>query len=104
MKYTVDYFIRFYTRIPNKRWTIGVFSNFVQIKGKWIKQCCALGHLHAPGESLTISERTSTFCQLLADQGHDIVMVNDGSDPKYQQPTPKQRILAALQDIKKYTP
>lgn len=28
-------------------------------------------------------------------------VINNGDDPRYQQPTPKQRILAALRDIKK---
>lgn len=30
-----------------------------------------------------------------------ISSVNDGLDERYQQPTPKQRILAALRDIQK---
>ncbi len=90
MEYNVDYFIAKFESIPEEKWCVDRVTNK---EG----QHCAFGHCSADkgancieGEKLY---RLTTPEFLVAD-------VNDGRDKKYQQPTPKQRILAALYDIK----
>jgi hypothetical protein len=94
MKYTVDYFIKKFEAIPEGLWNIGAYHS---LDGK----SCALGHCggnaknHLVGceEGLALWE---LFWNVLQKFVHDI---NDCED-YYPQPTPKQRILAALYDIK----
>lgn len=91
MKYNVDFFINKFEAIPEDLWCTGLYT-----KGE---KHCAVGH--CGGNSSVKSEE--------ADFLHDmfriklilfIVDVNDGLCEQYPQPHPKQRILAALYDIK----
>jgi len=89
MEYTVDYFIGFFSVIPDQEWCTGTFINETN-------QCCARGHLLA--RNMTRAE-----CELLKmfrEEGNTVAHINDGNSPYYQQATPKARILAALNDIK----
>lgn len=104
--YTVDYFINKFESIPEERW---IKHQLFDDNGN----CCANGHcgvvsnvindrygklhssfLHNP-ESRSLNTLFNTHLNMLA---HEI---NDHGDKTYYQPTPKQRILAALYDIKK---
>lgn len=88
MKYTVDYFIEKFEAIPEEKW----FQNdYEDGSGRF----CALGHcgqkyLKPTDESIALSR--------LVDY---VSMINDGYVDCYQQANPKQRILAALYNIKK---
>ncbi len=88
MTMDAQYFINKFTAITEDRWTIKTFSDR-------LGRCCAMGHCGGPStdEAEWLEYR---FRQL----GLTVFQVNDGSDPRYQQPTPKQRILAALRDAK----
>lgn len=88
-KYTVDYFIKKFKRIPRNKWLVGDYS----YDGK----CCALGHC---GERMDKSTRESTALKSLLD-GRILTNINDGWSSNYKQKHPKTRILAALADVKK---
>lgn len=88
--YTVDYFIRKFEAIPEERWCVYVTDDG---NGRH----CAYGHcLHNDAvtpESMALIE--------LFPLNENAAVINNGHSPRYPQPTPKQRILAALHDIKK---
>lgn len=117
MEYTVEYFLDKFSKISERRWTIQRFfkRNFFAPN-----QHCAQGFClpksvlrqmakskfsgtHGVNYGLvpeliglfrlfgTPSKQTSVL----------IASINNGLDERYQQPTPKARILAALHDIKK---
>lgn len=99
MKYDVDYFLKKFDAIPEDDWCAGAFADS---NGRH----CAYGHcgVYEVKEEGCITEiSTSEGDQLEAmfeSSGMHAHLVNDGDTPAYQQPTPKQRILAALHDIK----
>ena len=89
--YDVDYFIRKFEGIPEEFWCVGDYSDH----GKH----CAYGHCgmhHGKNEENSALEKVFQ-CK----EGLNIVNINDGGDCQYKQLHPKQRILAALYDIKK---
>lgn len=92
MEYTVDYFIAKFEAIPEEKWFIGDFINIYNPEQK-----CAYGHcgcIKSLGETIESNMLFDLF-------DNPVHYINDGHDEKYQQSTPKQRILAALHDIKK---
>jgi len=111
MNYNVDYFIKKLSGIPQDLWTI----EHAHKDGK----SCALGHCgmgQREGKDLemirelfkgvyvkikTYSHTNSYKIGEYANGGMAIAAINNGHTEEYQQPTPKQRILAALYDIKK---
>lgn len=90
--YTVDYFIDKFSKIPEDKWQMGGYHNKDKTK------FCAFGHCG-------IDEYSGWKSKSEADALLNIlpiaVSVNDGEHEDYRQLTPKQRILAALNDIKK---
>lgn len=107
MQYTVDYFIKKFEAIPEDKWLTRSYED--PFSGKK----CALGHC-----GLTFSEESKqkfgsaygeefAALQIIFDgkaggvDGGRVAKINDGIDDNYNQPTAKQRILAALYDIKK---
>lgn len=97
MNYDVDYFIDKFEHIPEDLWCTKNFKS----EGK----CCALGHCGYQGNEFSSAGFIATtegqslvhvFCQY----GLLPTEVNDGRDPRYEQPTPKQRVLAVLYNIK----
>lgn len=93
MTFTVDYFIAKFEAIPEEKWCTGVFENHVGQK-------CALGLC---GGGITNPEATEAYAltEIFEDNRLNITSVNDSKrQKKYHQPTPKQRVLAALRDIK----
>lgn len=111
--YTVDYFIDKFSAIPEDKWAI-----YTQHDGKG--RHCALGwcrykHQLNNGEyrrDYDWSEEQEALMRLFIKAGlnticggetlGDVAYVNNGTHPKFQQPTPKKRILAALLYIKAY--
>lgn len=82
-KFTKQYFIDKFSAIPDELWITG---NFRDKKGR----CCAIGHCSIEGEGLALVDIFgvgSSSC------------INDGGDPRFQQPTPRARILAALEMV-----
>ena len=95
MTYDVDYFINKFSAIPEEKWVIN------NAHSKDGKKHCAYGHCGANGAAELEGQALAAIAEKNDIQIADI---NDGDDPKYQQKTPKQRILAALYDIKKLQP
>ena len=79
--YDVYYFIRFFAAIPEERWCVGYLDDG---DGRH----CAIGH--CPNESTRFLWEEYKLC---------LAAVNDGEHPRYQQSTPKRRVLAALRDV-----
>jgi hypothetical protein len=99
MEYNVDYFIRKFSAIPEYKWFVGDYSDGHLIDPK----CCARGHCGKRRFGVVCEEDDALLklfdFNLLNRQC--IAHINDGRDKNYPQPTPKQRILAALYDIKR---
>lgn len=89
MKYDVDYFIAKFEAIPEDLWMAGDFTDGVR--------CCAFGHCGEKGWTNPLTQESTCLSSLLEGE---VARINDGNDDKYPQPTPKQRILAALRDLK----
>lgn len=91
-KYDVNYFISKFENTPDEIWGIGEFS----YQGKY----CALG-LCGKIRAFQNTAQSSALRDLVYENlDSSVVSINDGSNEKYKQATPKQRILAALYDIK----
>jgi len=104
--YNVDYFIKKFEAIPESKWCTA-----------WISRDdkhCASGHcgitnyydLNPEVKGLIelfkkLKLTLKTWVCPLSSEVKQIVYVNDSSSLEYDQHTPKQRILAALNDIKK---
>lgn len=101
--YNVQYFINKFSAISDDMWISGSLNNG--------RACCALGHCgvleqnigeegeinHSEGEALAI------LLSIVHPSNNNFAVVyklNDGYLTKYPQPTPKERILAALYDVK----
>jgi hypothetical protein len=107
MNYDVQHFINKFEAIPEDKWTTGSRGTRENELGEY----CAYGHcgirhgvyLDSTQEAIALAklfyhiDRTPFFCDL----SFGVCWINDGKYGDYQQDTPKQRILAALYDIKK---
>lgn len=98
-KLTPDYFIAKFSAIPDDKWTTDKFIND-------LGQCCVLGHLGMRSgyhQDKGNYEETQSLNYLFIDNlfTGTVTSVNDGKCALFQQPHPKQRILAALEYIKK---
>lgn len=98
MQYSVDFFISKFEAIPEEEWTTGTQQNE-------IGQRCAFGHCMP--EEIRCYGRLEFGFGHTTDEGivlwkllRSPARINNGKDLRYPQPTPKQRILAALYDIK----
>jgi hypothetical protein len=93
MTYDKQYFIAKFSAIPEELWTSG--EDFNESTGK----CCARGHCGIRGKTSECEEGMALY--RVFDSGPNTwpVDINDGHDKRYQQPTPKARILAALNDL-----
>lgn len=113
--YNVDYFIKKFEAIPENKWAVRSF--IVRKKRTFRKplvQCCAQGWCNINGsnvERIVIGDDTTNKEALALyalfpplrnglQWRLPIGEINNGEDMRYQQPTPKQRVLAALYDIK----
>ena len=89
MNFTVDYFIAKFEAIPEEQWCSGDYSNSHG-------QHCAAGHC-GEGRFTGVTPESQGLEAILH---HRTAYINDGDGSDYKQPTPKQRILAALRDVK----
>lgn len=117
-QFTVDYFIDKFSAIPENKWT--------QRKLYSQDMSCSLGHCKVTENdfnydlmtfegtdeakalislfstlSISICGRQKPNACSFSNYSFNVTYVNDGDADQYPQPTPKQRILAALNDIKK---
>lgn len=95
MEYTVDFFIAKFEQIPEDNWGIKDLSR--GNKKCAYGQCGIDANLdNATNEGFALSalfmHEHPMFCFYLSWLP---VQINDGTDSRYNQPTPKQRILAA---------
>lgn len=93
--YDVSYFIRKFEAIPEDQWCRGNYEE----NGSH----CAYGHCGVNNGNAMPNEmpkEARLMGSLFNVINSTVVYVNDGTDIRYQQHTPKQRILAALHDIK----
>lgn len=99
MTYDKNYFITKLSAIPDELWCSEFFSNG--------EARCALGHLGRFGwwresrEDRDVrGEEVNSFVAVLGNGDRATVeRINNGDDLRYSQPTPKARILAALNDL-----
>lgn len=112
--YTVDFFINKFSAIPEERWTT---RKYISIIGSVEKRCAqGLCIQHGRFDDLpfkevatnTVYEEWKSLIELFGGvatiyrfDNHIVAGINNGEDYRYQQPTPKQRIMAALYDLKK---
>ena len=99
--YDVNYFIKKFEAIPEMLWFSG---DFVGPNGTR----CALGHCGTVEWTDSINDEEAALIDLFTKNSplqlrSAVGLVNDGKVYRYPQPTPKQRILAALYDIREET-
>lgn len=98
MIYDVDYFIKKFSAIPENKWTTQFYN--IVIDGEKVSSC-ALGHCGASDDFLDMGNEADALWSIVMENTKlSTHKINDGDCRQYQQPTPKQRILAALYDIK----
>jgi hypothetical protein len=104
MKYDANYFINKFEAIPEDKWITGNYGTE--------DRHCALGHCgvsrvfnnnNVKIDFHATSEGSALWCLFNRTHVSSVIGINDGRHPDYQQPTPKQRILAALYDIRENT-
>lgn len=87
---TLQEFRDFFAAIPEERWCTEVYEAG--------DKCCALGHLgnsvYVPCQKDTDAKRFAILMNLHFNTA--VARINDGDDIRFQQPTPRQRILAAI--------
>lgn len=89
MKYDADYFIKFFRKIPDEKWT----THALEENGGH----CALGHCGAKEGRIAFCRKAMALYRVLC---RKVAFINDGAEKDYPQKTPKARILAALKDAK----
>lgn len=102
MEYTVEYFISKFEKIPSKKYCIGTrFDGYGR---------CTLGWCYPTNNDAKLSENCAipdsdeetvlTFLIENLNCKFGVAGINNGIYEEYPQKTPKQRILAALYDIR----
>lgn len=107
---TLGDFHAYFEAIPEKDWTTGAFARYVpSLLGAKpcpaVVACCGMGHLgfrgngaDAPGADEAMERLTALlYARWCADASKSIAVpsINDGRDERFQQSTPKARMLAA---------
>lgn len=100
--YDLDYFIKKFEAIPEDRW-----NDHTQYD-EHNSTCCAFGHCATDLEEMNGAETPEgrALGNIFREAGFTtwnnlwVTDVNNGRSDKYKQQTPKQRMLAALKDIK----
>lgn len=98
----INFFIEMFSAIPEEKWIEHEYINS--------NHCaCALGHCILYDRETLANELIYSNSSPTAQRLRDLFRrynctpndVNDGFDRDFQQPTPKQRVLAALEHFKK---
>jgi hypothetical protein len=93
-EFTVDYFIAKFEAIPEEEWCVEHYS--------YSGAHCAMGHCGAR-EGEKFPDEAMALSTIFMNAGMSVANINDigfSRDARYTEITPKQRILAALRDIK----
>lgn len=97
MEFTIDHFIEKLSAVPESKWCGGQYKTE---DGR----CDVLGLCgYRRGSNIVppvTTKEGSALRQLAAIAEYNITHVNDGGDGRYQQATPKQRVMALLHDLK----
>ncbi|MEK6884004.1 MAG: hypothetical protein AABY22_30520 [Nanoarchaeota archaeon] len=91
-KYNVDFFIEKFRQIPEDKWITKTYSDG--------EAKCALGHCGYGYHGKT-TKMGKSLLNLFYENKLAVVEINDGLTKKFLQKTPKTRIMAALNFIKK---
>lgn len=83
---TLEEFRDYFAGIPEEKWCVIEIENDSG-------QRCAMGHLVCVGAS----EAFNTFRDLLGNSV-SVTSINNGDNPRFPQPTPRARILAAIDE------
>lgn len=94
--YTIEYFIKKFETIPEEEWFVGDYTNPVNSK-----QRCVFGHCGCNKKGMFMPNDETNALVNLTDYKEKLTLINDGKIDKYLQPTPKQRVLACLNDLLK---
>lgn len=98
MQYTIDYFIKKFKKIPANKFCMGSFSkNGRHCMEGWCRNDVATHYSESTDESRALDDMCFKYLGWLP------VNINDGACPDYKQRTIKERIMAALKDIKRLT-
>ena len=97
--YDIDYFIAKFSAIPDELWCIGEFTNTHNPE-----QHCAYGHCGCTPNNED-NEESDALARLFRDHDLNVASVNDADGSRLAGdfrniPTPKARILAALESFK----
>lgn len=90
--YDVNYFIEKFEAIPESLWCEGKITDG--------DMHCAIGHCGGVMNKELEGESQALVSIIFNVLGYGIFQINDSITNQYPQPTPKQRILAALYDIR----
>lgn len=99
--YDVDYFISKFSAIPEDKWTTGC------LKDNRTGACCALGHCNADYSYTALgadsSVEANNLRRIFKVKQLEVPEVNDDMSGLYNHlgTTPKARIIAVLEDIKR---
>lgn len=98
-KYDVNYFIKKFSKIPESKWCV---RERVNRNG----QRCAHGLCYDDNDyymypSNSVEESLQKLASKFGYTG--IGPINNGTDKRYKQKTPKKRVIAALMDLKNNT-
>lgn len=118
--YNTEYFIKKFSAIPEERWIIGLFNDD-QGRSCANGHCGVVGKIHFDETPSKTNRLTLTLESIALQKVFSILKIalsfredkvegdeysckaaniNNGNCKKYPQATPKQRILAALRDVK----
>lgn len=93
--FDVDFFIRYFERIPEDQWCVGTMENT-------LGQHCAAGHCGAIDGRDGLGTMAKALNELMhTHTGWGVTIINDfkAFHHHFNQPTPRARILAALREI-----
>lgn len=97
MEYDVDFYIKFFSGIPEDKW-----AEFERVTSDGRR--CAHGHCSTSHDNFvsTTTPREKGLCDIAIKHLHryGIAQINNGCHSDYVQSTPKQRVIAFLNDVK----
>lgn len=93
--YDIDYFIKKFEAIPDDKWAVRQFVDFVDNEKR-----CALGHCGRNYGNIYGTEESSALVDIFLKNDSYVSRINDGADSNFIQSRPKTRILAALRKFK----
>ena len=88
--------IAFYEAIPEEKWTTDYYIDENNCR-------CAIGHLRPDvvfSDDLDFEKEEKWISKITGEHVGHLVSANDRINPKYPQLSPKQRVLACLNDLK----